>query len=151
MKLRPLTVLSLGVIFACTDKDGDEDTGDSATESDTNTPADLAIIGAYTDSYGGAHTITNDTWTQAYGTYHITQFDNADRYVIAENDAANGYAAGLWSRFDWFVDGDSGLWYCQTSYDAATEDDALGTPRADDSDIATTGCGGTFPWSSLTP
>ena len=77
-------------------------------------------------------------------------FDNDANYLIGQNDAVASYAPEKWSRYDWTVDGDGTLWYCNTAYDAETEADALATPAADATDPAAGGCG-TFAWSSLTP
>jgi hypothetical protein len=125
------------------------------TDTDTDTPSGLAITGTYTDDFGADHTITDSLWTTAYSGYptsyfSITAYDNASNYVIAENDAGNSYYGSRFSRFDWHVDGDGDLWFCQTTYNAPTESDALATPRADDSDPANLGCGG-FSWAKLTP
>jgi len=134
-----------------TDTDPDTDT----TDTDTDIGTDLAINGTYTDNFGSDHTITNALWTMAFGSYPasyfgITVYDNAERYVIAENDAANSYYGGLFSRFDWYVDDDDGIWFCQTTFTATTEAEALATPRADDSDPANAGCSG-FTWTHLNP
>ncbi len=123
------------------------------------TPGDepLAIIGNYDDSWSMHHDITQTSWVQSgYGTpsvFHISQFNNTNQVLITQNDHQNTYNPGLWSRFDWTW-ADSGTrtqtsYYCQTAYDAASEQAALDTARADDSDLAT-GCGGNA-WSSLTP
>ena len=81
--------------------------------------------------------------------FHYSQFSNTDQFIIAQNDDANDYNAGKWSRFDWtWTGGDTQLWFCQTAYAAESEADALGTTAADDSDPANTGCGG-FAWSQL--
>lgn len=118
-------------------------------------PGPLAIAGAYTDAFGTAHEITDTSWTQTFGSgttaaayaFAITSYDNVEQYLIAENGADNGYFPGLWSRFDWTdVDGD--LFYCQSAFDAATEEDAFAAPRADDTDPASGGCGG-FAWTAL--
>ena len=117
------------------------------TESDTPVPTELAIVGSWTDDFGGSHEITTETWTMAVGgVFHILDFDNVDRVVIAENDAANEFNPGAFSRMDWTMDG-SDLYFCQTAFDAPTEQAAWETARADDTDLAM-GCGG-FGWSGL--
>jgi len=171
LRLHPLTVLGLGLLIACGDKDhdhhdsGDTDASDTDTDTDADTDtdtdtdadADLAINGSYLDGFGTSHTVTNTLWTQTYGQYtpsnfNVTSYDNDAGYVIAENDAGNDFNAGEFSRFDWFVDGDENIWYCQTTYTAATADDALATPRANDSDVTVSGCGDyNFSWTNLTP
>ncbi|MEZ4318961.1 MAG: hypothetical protein R3F61_15710 [Myxococcota bacterium] len=118
----------------------------ACTGGDTS---DLEIVGSFSDNFGGAHTITADTWTMdGAGVFHITTFDNDADFLIAQNDANNEYNPDLWSRMDWF-DAGTTLWFCQSAFDAATEADALATAAADPSDPATTGCGG-FSWTQLT-
>lgn len=113
----------------------------------------LDIAGSYLDNFGTTHEITTSDWQQTYGTsvtaFAIVSYDNGEQHVIAQNDDANGYNPGLWSRFDW-VEGEDVVYVCQTAFDAPSEQDAQDTPRADDSDPATGGCGA-FAWSALFP
>jgi len=114
----------------------------------------LAIVGSYTDGFGTAHEVTAERWTQTYPgaapmVFHVTRFDNAAGWVVAQNDPANEYSGGRWSRFDWARSG-AALWYCQSAYDADSEDAALAAPAADPTDPANAGCGG-FGWTNLTP
>ena len=113
---------------------------------------ELAITGTYMSEFGATQTITETEWTVDYGspdTYAITVFDNDERFVVAENGAMNSYNAGLWSRFDWALDGDD-LFYCQTVFDGMSEDEALDAQPADTSDPATGGCGAKdFPFTML--
>jgi len=157
---RLLTVLSLFTIgcgpapHSETTDTGSTDTG-TTVDTDTTVGTDLAINGVYTDNFGADHTVTNALWTYAYGAYPpsyfaITTYDNAERYAIAQNDVVNSYYGGLFSRFDWLVDSNDAIWFCQTTFTAATEADALATLRPDDSDPANSGCSG-FSWTNLTP
>lgn len=113
----------------------------------------IAIAGAWFDGFT-THTIDSDVWVQAFGpessaTYAIVSFDNARGVAIAQNDEGNDVAGGLWSRFDFaFIDGRR--WYCTTTYDSATREDAEAAAAADASDPANGGCA-TFPWSPLDP
>lgn len=116
-------------------------------------PETLAIIGSYTDDFGGSHDITADTWTLGYegsapSLFHITRFDNAAGWLVAQNDAANEFSPGLFSRFEW-VEAEGSLYFCQSPYDAETESAAIEAPASDRTDPANSGCGGTFPWSQL--
>ena len=107
----------------------------------------LELEGSWTDQFDGTHEITEEAWTMGVGgTFHILQYDNEAMVLIAHNDSANDFNPGLYSRMDW-VTVESTLHFCQTAFDAATEDAALQTPRADDTDMQT-GCGG-FSWSVL--
>jgi hypothetical protein len=111
-----------------------------------------AIVGSYTDSWGGTHRVDAYRWIMQSGAsasvFVFTRFDNDAMYAIAQNDEANEYGPGLWSRFDW-TEYEGELYYCSTAYDAASEQDALDTPRADDTDPTSGGCGD-FAWSQLT-
>jgi hypothetical protein len=123
------------------------------TETDRDTAPDpLAIVGTYADTFGMTHVVTQDLWTMesSFGIdrFHIVAYANAQKYLIAQNDAANAYNPSLWSRFDWTTH-DGKLWFCQTSYDAATQALALAAPAADATDPAVGGCG-SFAWSALT-
>jgi hypothetical protein len=114
----------------------------------------LDIAGAYTDAFGTDHDIDEATWSQSTGTgyastYAVASFDNGAQYLVAQNGDENGYGAGAWSRFDW-ARADGALYYCQTAFDAPTEQDAEGAARGDDSDPASVGCGG-FAWTALSP
>jgi hypothetical protein len=108
----------------------------------------LALRGEYGDSWGGEHTITQSTWVSGSASYTISQFDNDAQFLIAKNSEENEYSPGLWSRFDW-TSADGALWYCQTAYDAESEEAALATQAADPANPAETGCGG-FGWTQLT-
>ena len=116
----------------------------------------LVIVGSYTDGFGTAHEITPESWTQRsdgppafLATFHIAEHTNGGRHLVARNDEGNEWSPSLWSRFDWTWHED-GLWYCQTVFDAATQEDAAAAPAADASAPGEAGCGG-FPWSNLTP
>ncbi len=115
----------------------------------------LALVGSYTDEWGTEHAVEPWLWTTDPGvpastaTYDVVQYHNADRWLIAQNGAANLYNPSLWSRFDW-TDFQGDTFSCQTAYDAATADDALATPAADPTDPTAGGCGG-FAWTNLTP
>jgi hypothetical protein len=113
----------------------------------------IEVGGVHVDSWATDITVTDTTWTQVstVGTsiFAISQFDNADDWAVAQNDAANTYNPNLWSRVDWTTyQGD--LYVCQTAYDAADEATAVATTAADATDPTTAGCGG-FSWSLLTP
>ncbi|HKJ00627.1 MAG TPA: hypothetical protein VKB51_19310 [bacterium] len=115
-----------------------------------------AIMGHYTDDYGGTHEITQTTWTDSGPGYkdvfHIVDYDNQQLYILAQNDAANAYNASLYSRFTWTYSG-SGLYYCQDPYDAASADAARLAAPPDSSNPAASGCGASssYPWTRLIP
>jgi len=127
------------------------DAGDPTTDADAAAlDAVPDIIGTYTDEWGMTHQVTKSAWIMAPSIFHITTVNNAKEFLIASNDSSNAYNRDKWSRFDWTRDTQGNLYYCQTAYDAATEQQAEATPRADDSDPGTKGCG-SFHWTKLTP
>ncbi len=114
------------------------------------TPPDgdeLAIVGTYSDEFG-TYTVTSSEWSSGDTVFHISQFDNSEHWIVAQNDQGNSYNACAWSRFDW-LEMDGKLYECQTVYNADSEEAALSHDAADASDLEN-GCGG-FPWSELTP
>ncbi|MBI2374236.1 MAG: hypothetical protein HYV07_09565 [Deltaproteobacteria bacterium] len=121
----------------------DTGTGDAGVEEA------LAIEGRYVDGFGFHHVFTSTSWSNEGSNYRITQYSNTAMYFVAENAHDHPYNPDLWSRVDW-VTAAGTLYYCQSAYDAATEAVALATARPSDTAPATTGCGGAFPWSSLT-
>lgn len=123
--------------------------GTSTSSSSGTGGADaLAIDGKYVDDFTYEWTFTDDLITVDVSKFHVETYDNATFVIGAQNDAANMYNPGQFSRFDWTIsNGD--LYVCQTAYDAATLADALATPAADSSDLMG-GCG-MFSWSKLTP
>ena len=134
------------------DDDATSDDDDSAGDDDDATGAPFELNGTFDDGFGSGIAVTEHAWLtwSEFGTsrYDITQIDATDGWLIAQNASTNGFNPDLWSRFDWFVDGEDPL-FCQTAYDAATEADALATAAADRGDLAT-GCAG-FAWSMLAP
>jgi len=116
-------------------------------------PASIAVAGSYTDGFG-MQIISNARWELAgpgfMAGFAISRFDNAQGFALAQNDATNMFSPLMWSRFEWFTVGTT-LYMCQGPFDAATEAAAMSAPRASRTSPATTGCGGTFPWSVLTP
>jgi len=125
---------------------------DDVAAADDTGGAGLAIVGTYADDWGTAHVITDDTWTQTYPgaapyVFHVTQYANDEGWLVAQNDGANEFSGGLWSRFDWVWSG-AELYYCQSAYDAASEEAAAAAAAADASDPAGAGCG-PGPWTRL--
>ena len=103
------------------------------------------------DDYDTSHIITETEWTSrsSYGTsvYHISQYDNEQDFIIAHNDSEKSCDPDKWSRFDYTVK-NGAVYYCQTAYNAETEEAALATPAADKTDPTTSGCGG-YAWTKL--
>ncbi len=121
------------------------------------TPVDnnFALLGSFTDNWGGSQSYTNTLWTGSYGTpctYAIIFYDNANGYFIYQQQAdagctvANNYKFG---KVFWGVDAASKLYYCELLYAQAsyltvansTAKPTYGNPSA-------TGCSG-FSWTQL--
>ena len=124
---------------------GEPSNEENEEPSDEPSQGPLEIAGSYMDNTSTEHVITQNSWLFDYGAgeqyfYHITQYDNALQYVIAENSENNGVLeAGFWSRFDWTYQ-DNHLWVCQTASNAATEAAALSTETPDKSNPGEEGC-----------
>ncbi len=117
--------------------------GEAGQPSVTDVPEPL---GVYVDDYGYSHHIDTDAWSTMDSIFQITSFLPSEDYLLAQNSPDNAFAPSLYSRFDWAVDGDGELRYCQSSYDAESLTEAEAA-TADRGDFAT-GCGG-FAWSFL--
>lgn len=132
----------------------------------------IALIGSYEDDFGGSHTISASLWQMGTSSFHLLEFSNGQRWAVAQNDCANAYFPGLYSRFDWMMlpGGEGGAagaagaagaggagageesgrtYYCQTGYDVESAEAARELEAADTADLAE-GCNG-FPWSLLSP
>jgi hypothetical protein len=123
---------------------------DIDTDTDTEPQDDIAVLGDWVDNWGQSHTISNTSWNTEGALFALSQYDNDEGWAVGQNGEDNTFSPNLWSRFDW-ITVDSTLWYCQSTYDAETEDGALTAAPVDASDPANTGCGGDFSWSSLIP
>ncbi|MGC4070055.1 MAG: hypothetical protein QM784_36445 [Polyangiaceae bacterium] len=112
-----------------------------------------AIVGSYEDDWGTKHEITGTKWSQSVdgstpSTFTFLELSNEERYALAQNDQANEYYPGKFSRFDWLVSDDGKLHYCQVAFDAVSLDAAREVDAPDYADLEK-GCGG-FAWSTLT-
>jgi hypothetical protein len=136
--------------------EGDADTD---ADGDVGNPADgeLEMIGEWETEEGEAVVITTSTWTESImdgdGSidmiFRIEDFWNENDFLVAQNDENNDDGnGGLWSRFDWSLDG-NGAWVCPTVCCAATKDEALNEEAADASDPSNEGCGDS-EWTRLT-
>ena len=131
-----------------TTESGDSGDGDSGDGDGDGAAAELKVRGEFTDNWDVAHVISSTEWTVGSDSYSISAFDNQGEFVVAQNGSENAYDPGMWSRFDLAFVGNA-LYYCQTGYAEESEQAAMELERSDDSDPATTGCGGEFAWSQL--
>ena len=105
------------------------------------------IRGEFVDNWDTEHAIAQDVWMLGESKFHIAIINNEGSFLIAQNDEDNAWNPALWSRFDW-THNEDGLWYCQTTYDAESEEAALAVTAADPTNPATAGCG-SFGWTRL--
>ena len=105
----------------------------------------IDIDGDWTDTWGSDHAVTPFAWNANT----ITVFDNDAMWAVAQNSADDPWSPSLWSKYDWTWDADGELYYCQSTYNAETEELALEADRADAEDLAA-GCNG-FSWSQMSP
>jgi len=130
---------------------GGEAGSGGAPDSDCESPPrenELVIAGAYGDGYA-SHRIDDEVWVLGSSLFELLDFSNEEHWAIAHNDPENEYSPGAFSRFDWTIE-DGQLYYCQTEFEAASEEEAREAEPSDADDLVT-GCAGVFPWSLLTP
>jgi len=132
---------------------GDGSTGDGGTSTGGVEPPE--IVGTYTDNWDLTHTIAETTWTQeatdppSVSTWEFVIVDNEADFLVAQNGPDNEWYPGLWSRFDWTVTDADRLWFCQETFGANTEEDALNAPPPNRDDPENTGCGDMGGWTEL--
>jgi hypothetical protein len=112
-------------------------------------PAEL--LGEFEDDYESSFRITATEWMQVPSSrLHIVRWVPTERYLVAQNDAANRDSPGLWTRIDWVeLDGMPPYkWgFCLSAYKAATRREAEET-RIARRETPKTGCNG-FPFSRM--
>jgi hypothetical protein len=147
-----VSLLSLFVL-ACSETSDSSSSSELPSGSSSGSSSDVSppLEGVWVDSWDGTHEIDADAWFMGESVYHFIAMraDGPDAgWATAQNDEDNAWSAGLFSRFDFLRAPHNGWWFCQTSYDSASEEDARNTPAADPSDPENGGCG-PFGWSRL--
>lgn len=113
-----------------------------ATRTDSDDP-----LGVYEDDFGMSHHVDATAWTNESAVFSFVDFDAKLDQAVARNADQNQFNPGKFSRFDWATDENGQLRYCQTVFDAETQQAAAAIPRANQSSW-TQGCSG-FAWSIL--
>ncbi len=109
------------------------------------------LLGEFVDDYGIRYVVTEELWVQGEDTrFHIAEWNDPGRFIIARNGVENPGEAGLWTRIDWVLleSGSEFEWaFCYAIYDAVSQEAARAaspshreTPRS--------GCNG-FPFSRM--
>jgi hypothetical protein len=111
------------------------------------------MLGELIDDYGIRYSVTAEEWVQLPNTrYRIRSWHVSERYLLAENDAANAEHGGLWTRIDWVQledGGEYGWAFCYAVYEAATMADAAAAPPSQRRSPRA-GCNG-YPFSRMKP
>ena len=112
-----------------------------------------AIEGQFEDDYGIRYEITTATWTQfPSSVYHIVEWNDAEKYLIAQKDSSNTSGGGLWTRLDWMTLENMAPFewaFCLSAYESVSAEEAKKSRTADRS-APKTGCGG-HPFSRMKP
>ncbi|MBK25790.1 MAG: hypothetical protein CME70_17455 [Halobacteriovorax sp.] len=144
-----LTAAICLVIFNSCGKDKPVTTANLISNSEA---IELSIEGDYSDPYNSNHSINSENWVVSFNgdssTYEIIEFNNEENYLIALN-GDDSFNPGEYSRFEWTFE-EGTLYYCQSVYDAETEEEAKSYLDSDPTDPSSAGCGSyNFPWTEL--
>jgi len=109
------------------------------------------VVGSFQDDYQNQFEISSAEWLQMpHGRLHVTKWVPEQRYLIAQNDSANRYAPGLWTRIDWVKLQGMPPWewaFCLSAWEAPTADSAEAT-NVTQPETPRTGCNG-YPYSRM--
>jgi hypothetical protein len=109
------------------------------------------LLGRFQDDYGNHFRISDTEWVQPpHGRFHIVLGRPEEKYLVAQNDSANSYGPGKWTRIDWmaFEGMAPYTWgFCLTGYEAATAQAAAATAPPV-RETPRTGCNG-YPFSRM--
>ena len=110
-----------------------------------------SYLGTFVDDYGIQYEIKNDLWVQQPNVkYHILEWNEKDKYIVAKNDKGNPSEKNLYTRIDLtnFENMGEFKWgFCLTKYNATTKRHAKNWDTADKLNPKT-GCNG-FPFSRM--
>lgn len=111
----------------------------------------VALQGKFKDDYGSNYSITGKEWIQdGKIKYHLLEYNRKENYFIAQNDIANPFGAGRYTRIDimYFENMEPWTWgYCLTVFDAPSAREAARSQSADRANPRK-GCNG-FPFSRM--
>ncbi len=112
----------------------------------------LAILGTWSDNFGGTHTITATGWTQDYGSPQLdalVEFNNTEKYVIVKKAAADCCNANKFQKVYFTGLNGSSWFFCTVSpFNNDTADAARAISAPDSSSPSTGGCGA-FSWTKI--
>lgn len=109
------------------------------------------MIGTFEDDYGVTYRIDQTSWRMGSDyLFAIKKCFPSNQYLIAQNHAGNPDGARLWSRIDWILLTDQGVYkwaFCLSAYDAESAVEAESAEIADRLNPKE-GCNG-FPFSRM--
>lgn len=110
-----------------------------------------SYLGNFVDDYGIEYEVKNDVWIQQPNVkYHIIEWNEKEKYIIAKNDKGNPSEKGMFTKIDitnFENMGDFTWGFCLTKYNAASIAEAKNWAAADKQNPKT-GCNG-FPFSRM--
>lgn len=96
-------------------------------------PAPLApavLLGDFVDDYDTRYRLTADRFREGRTTYRIVEWQPAAEYLLAQQTDSTGADLARWSRFDWVMLPDQGVYrwgYCHSAWRAPSLDSARRT------------------------
>jgi hypothetical protein len=88
------------------------------------------ILGDFIDDYNTRYRITTDRFLEGRTTYRIVEWQPTAKYLLAQHTDSTGANAARWSRFDWVLLPDQGMYrwgYCHSAWRAPSLDSARHT------------------------
>jgi hypothetical protein len=109
--------------------------------------ASIEVLGSWFTQFGFVEAITTTTWGEAT----LVEFDNSARVAITQDLPTLG-VPGKFNKNIWTPIVNRSFYYCTVEFGLATVELArASTATADASDPDNGGCGGTFPWTKMSP
>ena len=78
-----------------------DDSGHSEDSAVEDLSDALELIGKWEDVFGDSHHVTETSWQNPTGIFHIQVYSNDEGRLIALNDANNSFNANKYSVFEW--------------------------------------------------
>lgn len=89
-----------------------------------------ALLGDFVDDYNTRYGITAERFREGRTTYRIVEWHTAEEYLLAQHTDSTGADIARWSRFDWVMLPDQGVYrwgYCHSAWRAPSLDSARHT------------------------
>lgn len=141
MKLKQLLYLAMfltvSLVTSC-DSDDDDNNGNTLIAE---------ISGTWTSNFDEEYTFSEETIESPYSTFIVVAI--GDDYIICQNDADDAYNPSLYSKFVFTNITAGNFNYCQSFFNAASQEDIENAEEPSDSSDLDSGCGG-FSWSYMT-